>query len=384
MADNYQRLPGRGMRKDGGVISTHYARSRLWLADDHLLLVDDVYADQSVRRFFLKDIQSITLRRTNRFAITNAVLGVLFVFAALPAAAGDEPAWRIFFAIITGLFLFFLVINLLMGPTSKGYIQTAVHRVEIPSFARLRNARKALARIIPAIRAVQGELDPAALEEDAPPLSQPTRADLNPAPTPGSVAARGKTGKNDGTNKWHRFVFPLLVVEGAFSLFSIISNNIFMVLAGVGLFVAVAFLSTMAVARQDTPLVSDRLRTLTKVTVGYVLLSVVVGWIEYMAMIVADPSLGDEQHRIFFAMADMDPLENLWLLIHLAFFGSASLLLGLTGMLWYRDQPAETTEAEPVAPPALPQKPARTDLPLPSDADNPPPLPADDSTERHA
>lgn len=379
MADSYQKLPGKGHRYEGRIIGTHYATSSLWLGTDHLLMVDEVYADQSVRRFYFKDIQGIILQHSNRFAILNAVFGVLMLLSLLPVLMADDPPLRIFFGAVTGFFFIPLVVNLIKGPTGKGQIVTAVHRVQIPSFGRLRNARKALAIIVPAIEAAQGRLDPDQLKElsEAPAArASPIRASLDPVLTPGSVAARGKKPAGEGTRRWHQLLYPILLAEGSLSLISIPFHNLGTVIAGFILFLGVAFFAVMAVARQDTPLVSDRLRTLTKVAVGYLLLGLVVGWVEYMALLIPNPGMGSAQHKVFFVLARLDPLSVPWLLIHLLFFGGVSIVLGLMGILWLRDTPAiiEDYQLPPAQPPTLPSIRAGEEL-LSDASKSPPPVP---------
>ena len=382
MADGYRKLPGKGRRADGQAIATHYATSRLWLAEDHLLMVDEVYADQSVRRFHLKDIQQILLRKTNRFAIYNAILGILLLLVATPVFMVTEEAWRIFFAVFAGVVFLPLLINLIKGTTTKGFIVTAVHRIEIPSFGRLRSARKALAIIIPAIEAVQGVYDPASQTQSSTPDhapnvgGPPVRADLNPVLTPGTAAARAATGANSATDRWHRYLYPLLILDGATTLITIFYNNLAMMLGGFICFATLSVFSAMALARQDTPLVSPRLRVWTKVVLGYVILALVVGWVEYMALIVGNPELAATQHEILLHIADLEPFEEPWFLIHLLFFGVASLILGIVGVVWLRDAPVPDEEIRTTAPPELPVVRESDELLKAAGSSTPPELPA--------
>ena len=360
---SYRRLPGKGRRGDGGLVSSNYTTSRLWLAADHLLLVDQIYCDQSVRRFYLKDIQCISVRKTARFAITNGIFGLLLVIGAMPAFYGDELGWQIFGYGLGSIALLLLLVNLVLGPTSKAFIQTAVHRIELPSFNRLRNATKALSIIVPAIEAVQGKLDLSTLDETTIGPASPTRASLDPART---AATRGNRATDDSmaTDKWHRVLYPLLAIEGLTSLITILYNNLYTVGIGTGIFLIAGMLAVMAFARQNTPRVSNRLRTLTKTTIGYFVFALVVGWVEFIAMMIQDPTIAANQHLIFVRMAELDPLEVPWLLLHLLGFGTASLLFGIIGMLWCRDLKHITrSQIEiPNLPPPLPATAGETDL----------------------
>ena len=83
---NYRKLPGRGNRRDGGFIGGTFRQSRLWLGQDHLLSVDSTLSSQDLKRFYFRDIQAITVRRTHTgrtWNIVNAVLTAIFCLWAL-------------------------------------------------------------------------------------------------------------------------------------------------------------------------------------------------------------------------------------------------------------------------------------------------------------
>jgi hypothetical protein len=176
----YHRLPGSGVRRQG--IAT-VARTRLWLGDDHLLLVDYMWFSEDYKRFYFRDIQATMLRKTSTGKTINIVLAAV---AVLPLAAsltltitsgiGDGAA--IFWWIISVVLLGFMLANTLMGPTCACHLKTAVQTEELTSLGRLRLARKVLARVRPFIVAAQGEFAPGEL---AARLAQP--------PAPGGAAS---------------------------------------------------------------------------------------------------------------------------------------------------------------------------------------------------
>jgi len=53
-----------------------------------------------------------------------------------------------------------LAINNALGPTTIGYLRTAVQTEELPSLSRLRRVRRVLARLRPLITQAQGQLAP--------------------------------------------------------------------------------------------------------------------------------------------------------------------------------------------------------------------------------
>ena len=158
-AKEYVRLPGRGVRREGNfLITTAMRQSQLWLAADHLLLVDSTVTSQDLKRFYFRQIQALQLRKTRRgfwFNITFSLFTALF---ALFASQVNDPVGFGILATITGVFGLLLVINSIIGPTSEVFIQTAVQREMLPSLGRLRTARKVLARLKPLIEQAQGSL----------------------------------------------------------------------------------------------------------------------------------------------------------------------------------------------------------------------------------
>ena len=147
----YRRLPGRGQSL--ASIAT------LWLGRDHLLLVESTGFSESYKRFYYRDIQAIVLRTTATGRVTNLVLAVL----AAPLVAGmftSSDGLFIFFGIMLGVLAALLLLNVALGPTSIGYLRTAVQTEKLGSLNRLRRARKALARIQPLIEQFQGTWSP--------------------------------------------------------------------------------------------------------------------------------------------------------------------------------------------------------------------------------
>ena len=148
------------MRQHGIVTA---ARSRLWLAKDHLLSVNYKWYAEDYKRFYFRDIQAVILRKTRTARTINEVLTplaciVLALALSLSIAGSFDDGFAIVWWIIGAVLLAFLVPNILMGPTCVCHLKTAVQTEELPSLRRLRRARKVLARVQPLIVAAQGEL----------------------------------------------------------------------------------------------------------------------------------------------------------------------------------------------------------------------------------
>lgn len=154
----YQRLPGSRLLSVG-------IRPSLWLASEHLLALERTVGSERYRRFYLRDVEALIVRRTQRRAALNGVFTGLAVLGAVPFLivffrnpnAGAALATSL---IIGGLFLIPAVINTLRGPTCETRIRTAVQIEPLPSLGRVRAVEKVLLRIKPLIAQAQGEVTP--------------------------------------------------------------------------------------------------------------------------------------------------------------------------------------------------------------------------------
>jgi hypothetical protein len=179
-AKEYRRLPGRGIRRQGFLSVTVSARrTRLWLGPDHLLAVDSQWYSEDYRRFYFRDIQAIIIRKTINGKAINLAMGLAGALTTLGATVTTDGI-RIFWGILAGLFLLFLSLNFLAGPTCNCRMQTAVQTEDLPSLGRLRRARKVLRRLRPLIVEAQGELKP---EDISSLMAQPESPSAPDAPT---------------------------------------------------------------------------------------------------------------------------------------------------------------------------------------------------------
>lgn len=146
----YRRLPGVG--------TNAFEYCRLYLGPDHLLLVSSSGYAESYKRFFFRDIQSITVRKSSLGKVWNIVWGLLFwifgVAVALEAGGGAMYFWLG----VAAIFLVLLIWNIGRGPTCVTQITTAVQTRTLAPLNRLRRARQVLAQLRPLIEATQGTL----------------------------------------------------------------------------------------------------------------------------------------------------------------------------------------------------------------------------------
>lgn len=145
-------------RQRGRIAIVSSQRSNLWLGQDHVLCVETEGYTESYKRFYFRDIQAITLRRTERMRILAAVTGgMTAIFGALALAmSAIEGRWL--FGILAGVCAIPFVLNFLYGPTCACQLRTAVQTEAVPSMGRIRRARKVLARLRPLIAEAQGQI----------------------------------------------------------------------------------------------------------------------------------------------------------------------------------------------------------------------------------
>lgn len=131
-----------------------FHRRRLWLGDDHLLLVSDFLIGESYRRFYFADVQALIWRPTNARLVRVCLWGMLgILFMTLAFWLGNSAIWWFFGA--AALSLVFLVLDLAAGPSCQCYIKTAVQFEHLPSLNRVRIVQKALGHLRPLIQKAQ-------------------------------------------------------------------------------------------------------------------------------------------------------------------------------------------------------------------------------------
>jgi hypothetical protein len=138
------------------------SRSSLWLGDDHLLLVEALGFSETYKRFFFRDIQVLTIRKTKTRLVWNLILVPILALSGLIISASSEdwgPKGTLIAAsIVFVLFGIPLLLNIFFGPTCACEIRTAVQTESLPSLARVRKTQRILNRIRPMIIAAQGQL----------------------------------------------------------------------------------------------------------------------------------------------------------------------------------------------------------------------------------
>jgi len=156
----YKRLTWRTRRPTRLALPA--PRATLLLAEDHILKVDSTMFSESYKRFFFRDIQSITIQSNRRRMVWNIVLGFFLTIFLLEGLADTATwgAWAITMMILSTLTATLLIVNNAFGTTCDVRIQTAVQADSLPPLSRVSRANRVLERIRPLIIQAQGQITP--------------------------------------------------------------------------------------------------------------------------------------------------------------------------------------------------------------------------------
>jgi hypothetical protein len=138
------------------------SRTSLWLGKDHLLVIDTSGYTETYKRFHFRDIQALVLCRTDTWLYQAVVLAAFGSLFGLIAIFGGNAVVAWVFGSLAAIFGILVLVDLLLGPSSKCYVRTAVQTEQLASLARVRRAQQVLATLRPLINSVQGELPPTA------------------------------------------------------------------------------------------------------------------------------------------------------------------------------------------------------------------------------
>jgi hypothetical protein len=133
--------------------------SELWIATDHLLLVNRHWWIERYQRFRLKDIQAVVVsERPSRFLLQMTGLAISAMFWLAAVYVPDSIAGKIFFGVILSVLLIWQMVDLLRGPYCEVRLITAVSSLRLPAISRMRVAERFLGRALPLIQQAQQEL----------------------------------------------------------------------------------------------------------------------------------------------------------------------------------------------------------------------------------
>ncbi len=141
-----------------------FGYTQLWLAPDHILLLNSSQLAEDYKRFAFTDIQSIVVTELP----SRLVPQIIMVLAALAWSglwfAVDLPFFKWFFVITGALALSLAIRDIARGARCRCYLHTRVSRERLVPVSRMKIAAKFLATVRPMTEAVQGSLAPQQLD----------------------------------------------------------------------------------------------------------------------------------------------------------------------------------------------------------------------------
>jgi hypothetical protein len=227
-------------------------RHSLWLAGDHLLHVTNSGYSERVRRFYLGDIESMSLGKTRGGTAVLVVSVVVFaaffaVYLYAPEPVSDIIA--VFAWVGMAVVGFAALRSLILGPTSVCVLHTAVQEEELKALGRHRRALAVLHELAPHIVAAQGgPLQPGELEaagETAVLEPGRHRADM------GIAAGQDMPREPLRSVRWHVAAFGFLVLLGASYIADAFFSHPWKNAADTGLIALIVGLTVVALSRQS-------------------------------------------------------------------------------------------------------------------------------------
>ena len=312
----YQKLPGtaRGL----------FASSTLWLGRDHLLLVKSIYFTEEYKRLYFGDIQALITQKNHHGKWVSMVAALFALVSSLFLVDG----WSHIPGTLVFVFSLLLLVNWLKGPTCSAYVRTAIQTEKLGSLNRLKTAQRVMDRLRPLIEGVQGVLRPedvasAPTSETSPP------GGLSPAITPALMHERGRA---------HAVLFSGLLLDGINASVDFFMTHWIFVVTGDALFFGMSISVVMALVRQQGSDLKRGIKTLTWVSLFYLIFFFLYGiYLYFMAVIPRlDTQTGIAAYDYFEtiqALSLFSPSENVGFLVSSLLNIAGSLTLGLWGWL---------------------------------------------------
>ncbi len=319
----YRRLTGKA-RSFGGY-------SQLWIAEDHILLVRSTHFSERYQRFALADIQAVVITEEPSRTPLQAALGATALLWMLAFLAVSSVFAKGFFLATGGLALLWVIIDMARGPRCRCHLHTAVSRELLPPVARIRKANEFLAKLQPAIEAVQG----AVAAEQIPALEERTSAFVAGA----AIAAVDQPPEiSPAPGYLAEAVFGVFLINAALILASILLRRNVQLVTNVlptTLFgeILIAIVALLRRGARDPRRFIYPLMLIALVGMGWDLVVMVRHFGGYLSSVVAASQRGANPPMIGFWSA----FDRSHALIAAA-WRSAAGALGLAAALWERQQ----------------------------------------------
>ncbi len=324
----------------------------LWLATDHLLLVQTGHFVQTTCRVELGDVEAVTLRATATYAWTNALAAIPGAVGACLFVAAPSP-WGIFGACLAAPCLLILLTNLLLGRTCECHLQTRACTHALPALCRYRYARRVLPVLARHIEAAQAGL-PAVAEG----LLRTRTA--GPA-----LPAESGQGLPRGRHAVHALFYGLLAAQALAFLLVIRFTTVATLLSCACSAVALIGVALFSAVFQHRVPVARRLRVVTWFATAGVLCGAFAGYVFVIFAVVTQSlvatglSMSNQADQLALRYAQLLARDGLptglrWTLLAAAVLAAVAALLGFAVFLTVPPAPAPAARASPSPPPRPP------------------------------
>jgi hypothetical protein len=330
----YKRLPGRGPRKRG-IITAVRSRCSLYLAGDHILAVDNTGFFENYKRFYFADIQAFITQKTKRGTVWNIVLVVMIACSLAGALFSEEESLRILCWILSGIFLAFLLANILRGPTCTCNIVTAVQVEKLPSLNRLRVARKVIDTLKRSIERAQGKLSPEEITAGQSITAHPASS------LRGTRVSQGRQRQIRHYNGTiHMIAFALLLADGILTSISLLNHTLLIGIVSSALTAMYTIGIIIALVKQYRSDIPRSVQGITWASLGFVCVSFILSYILMITAFIHKPHVMMDQWDMYRAMFELSPQDSPF---HMTVYGFAAVCafvlgtLGLIGVKRHRD-----------------------------------------------
>jgi len=359
----YKKLPGRGLKRGAASLFVR-CRVRLWLGPDHVLCQYIRGYTEEYKRFYFRDIQAIAAGTTGRGRIINLILFGLAAIIALVYVygswTGSDPVTGVYL-FLGGLFLLPAIVNTLMGPTSKGYLITAVTKEELPSLCRLRTVRKVIRILRPIIEKAQGSISrqelAGSLTASSPGANHQAQRthvrDVRPkakplAPGPLSSAETGKA-YNNYTGNLHMVLFAFILSDALLTTIDLTVISVAVTLLATVAMLAASVMTVACLVKQHGSSISQGLKRATWGALAYIITGYISGTVLYLYMIITNSvqSTAMTQWEQLMIFANYPADQDRFVTVIYALSILMSLTFGIVGTLAYLRNRRATQQARP-------------------------------------
>jgi len=289
----------KNVRKSGLVEAARYD---LWLGDDHIAHVQQSEFSESLKRFYLSDIQALVITKTGTARIISAVFIILAVPFLLLALLGVFMwQWGSPGVILTlGIGFFFialLLLNIYKGPTCKTRLHTAVQVEDLPGLRRMKQALKISDTLRPLIEEKQGRLSDELLHDEneqkglaeQPQPETSVAASAHSTPYPMQFSQEQPARHEHG--KYHMALFIALLFQSLSSAIDMTWQNHYKNQMDGLLFAVIVILAIVALIKQRQSDMPGILKALPIVIVGLHLINVFAAGVLAAVYMLSDPEI---------------------------------------------------------------------------------------------